>query len=66
VLQPEVESEIETVNEEGGKEVAIESAFSIQNGTFGKDFRDAKAVTGRLVYSPSLGHEIAGSFYRDR
>ncbi len=66
VLQPEVESEIETVNEEGGRELAIESEFSTQNGTFGKDFKDAKAVTGRLVYSPALGHEIAGSFYRGR
>ena len=66
VLQPEVESEIETVNDEGGKELAIESEFSTQNGTFGNDFKDAKAVTGRLVYSPSLGHEIAGSFYHGR
>jgi hypothetical protein len=66
VLQPEVESEIETVNEEGGRELAIESEFSTQNGTFGKDFKDAKAVTGRLVYSPALGHEIAGSFYHGR
>ncbi len=66
VLQPEVESELETVNEEGGKELAIEAEFSTANGTFGNDFKDSKAVTGRLVYSPSLGQEIAGSFYTGR
>jgi len=66
VLQPEVESEIATVNDEGGKELAIDSEFSTQNGTFGNDFKNAKAVTGRVAYSPSLGQEIAGSFYHGR
>jgi hypothetical protein len=66
ILQPEVESEIETVNEEGGRELSTESEFSVQNGTFGKDIKNAKSVTGRLVYSPALGHEIAGSFYHGR
>ena len=28
--------------------------------------KNAKAVTGRLAYSPVLGHEIAGSFYHGR
>src|SRR5204862_7870435 len=37
-----------------------------QNGTFGKDVKDAKAVTGRVVYSPRLGQEIAASFYHGR
>jgi hypothetical protein len=32
-------------------------------GTFSKDVKDAKAWTGRVAYSPLLGHEIAGSWY---
>ncbi len=37
-----------------------------QTGTFGNDVKDAKAVTGRLAWSPALGHELAGSFYTAR
>jgi hypothetical protein len=66
LLEPEVESELETINEEGGKELKIEAEFSPSNGTFGKDLKDSKAVTGRLAYSPSLGQEIAASFYTGR
>jgi hypothetical protein len=66
LLEPEVESELEGRNEEGGKEAALEAEFSPSTGTFAEDHKNAKAVTGRLVYSPALGHEIAGSFYRGR
>ncbi len=66
LLEPEVESELETVNEEGGKELKMEAEFSPSNGTFSKDLKDSKAVTGRLAYSPSLGQEIAASFYTGR
>jgi len=66
ILQPEVENELEAVNEEGGKESKIEAKFTTQNGTFGKDVKDNKAYTGRVFFSPSLGQEIAGSFYRGR
>jgi hypothetical protein len=66
ILEPEVESELESVNEEGGKELKTEAKFSPQTGTFGNDVKDAKAVTGRLAYSPRLGQEIAASFYRGR
>ncbi len=66
LLDAEVESELETVNEEGGKELKMEAEFSPSNGTFNKDLKDSKAVAGRLAYSPSLGQEIAGSFYTGR
>ena len=66
LLEPEVESELETINDEGGKELKMEAEFSPSSGTFSKDLKDSKAVAGRLVYSPSLGQEIAGSFYTGR
>jgi hypothetical protein len=66
VLQPDVESVLASVNKEGGKEKAFEAEFSTSSGTFGKDFKDSKAATGRLAYSPWLGQEIGGSFYRGR
>jgi hypothetical protein len=66
LLEPEVESELEAINEEGSKELKIEAEFSPSTGTFSKDLKDSKAVTGRVVYSPALGQEIAGSFYTGR
>jgi len=66
VIQPEVETELESPNEEGGRELVAKGKFKATNGTFGRDFKDAKAITGRLLYSPSLGQEIAGSFYHGR
>lgn len=41
----------------------IEGKLHPQGGTFGNDVKDAKAVAGRLAWSPRLGHEIAGSAY---
>ncbi|HSD11212.1 MAG TPA: hypothetical protein VLF14_09520 [Candidatus Binatia bacterium] len=66
VIQPEVESELESQNEEGQGEVSVDAEFSTSTGTFGNDFKNAKTLTGRAVYSPFLGQEIAGSFYRGR
>jgi hypothetical protein len=47
--------------EPGEQEVEIE--ITPETGTFGSDVKDAKAVTGRLAWSPYLGHEMGGSFY---
>ena len=66
VLQPDVESVLQSVSAEGGREKAFEAEFSTKSGTFGNDFKDSKAVAARLSYSPRLGQEIAGSFYRGR
>lgn len=45
----------------GEQEIEIE--IEPETGTFGSDVKDAKAVTGRLAWSPRLGHEVGGSFY---
>jgi hypothetical protein len=66
VLEPEVESELESQNEEGQGELSVNAQFSTSTGTFDSDLKNAKALTGRVVYSPALGQEIAGSFYRGR
>ncbi len=64
-LQPEVEEVVQTRDGKRDK-LELEAKFGIQSGTFGNDFDDGKAVTGRLAYSPALGHELAGSFYWGR
>lgn len=64
-LSPEVEEVIQTRDGRRDK-LELEAKFKIQNGTFGNDVDDGKALTGRLAFSPSLGHEIAGSFYYGR
>jgi hypothetical protein len=66
ILEPEVETELENPNEEGARELAVEAEFRTQNGTFGKDVKSAKALAGRLVYSPRLGQELGASFYHGR
>jgi hypothetical protein len=43
-----------------------EVEFSPSTGTFSTDSKDAKALAGRLAYSPLVGHELAGSFYWGR
>jgi hypothetical protein len=42
---------------------AIEAEIEPSTGTFGSDVKDAKAFTGRLAWSPRLGHEVAASGY---
>ena len=64
-LRPEVESTFQTQQGESSTRL-FEAVFSPDTGTFGNDVKGAKAITGRLAYSPALGHEIAGSFYRGR
>lgn len=65
ILEPEVESEVATRRGDTGK-LEVEAEFKPQTGTFGKDVKDDKAVTGRLAFSPALGHELAASFYHGR
>jgi hypothetical protein len=44
-------------------ETAVEVKLQPATGTFGSDVKDAKAVTGRLAWSPAIGQEIGGSWY---
>jgi hypothetical protein len=61
-LDAEFEQIAQTRRPEPGKQV-IEVEIEPATGTFGSDVKDAKAVTGRLAWSPRLGHEIGGSGY---
>ncbi len=64
-LSPEVEEIIQTRDGRRDK-LELEAKFGIDTGTFGNDVDDGKALTGRLAYSPAIGHELAGSFYYGR
>ena len=58
--------EIETIARTRASDTTLlktEVELSPQTGTFANDFKNSKAVTGRLAYSPAPGHEIAPSFY---
>lgn len=44
-------------------EVEFEGELRPATGTFGSDVKDAKALTGRLAFSPSLGQEVGASGY---
>jgi hypothetical protein len=61
-LDTEFEQVIETRKGDTTKH-AIEAKVQPSTGTFGSDVKDAKAITGRLAWSPVLGHEIAASGY---
>jgi hypothetical protein len=61
-LDTEFEQIAQTRSPEPGKSV-VEVEIEPATGTFSSDVKDAKAVTGRLGWSPRLGHELAGSFY---
>jgi len=65
ILEPTVENVVQSRNPDTQK-LELESEFETQTGTFGNDVKDSKAVTGRLAFSPALGHEIGGSFYYGR
>ena len=41
----------------------IEAKVEPATGVFGNDTKDSKALTGRLAYSPALGHEVGVSGY---
>lgn len=49
-----------------GDELEVEGELKINTGTFSQDVKDAKAVTGRIAYSPALGHEVGFSGYWGR
>lgn len=61
-LETEFEQIVETRQGDTTLNV-IEANVQPQTGTFGSDVKDAKAVTGRMAWSPALGHEIAASGY---
>lgn len=61
-LDVEFEQIAQTRFPEPGKQV-IEVELTPETGTFGQDIKDSKALTGRLAFSPWLGHQIAGSGY---
>jgi hypothetical protein len=61
-LDVEFEQIIQTRSPEPAKQV-IEAKVSPSTGGFASDVKEGKAVTGRLAFSPALGHEIAGSWY---
>jgi hypothetical protein len=42
---------------------AVEAKVEPSAGTFGSDVKDAKAVTGRMALSPTIGHEVGLSGY---
>jgi hypothetical protein len=41
----------------------IEAKIQPATGVFGNDTKDSKALTGRMAYSPELGHEVGVSGY---
>lgn len=65
VISPEAESVVAAGGADGRTQ-EVASNFSTSTGTFANDFKDGKAVTGRLAFSPALGREVAGSFYHGR
>src|SRR5215471_3863833 len=65
VLSPNLETKIAT-RPGDTTEFEQEAEFSINNGPFSTDFKNAKTVTGRIMYSPALGHEFGLSGYWGR
>lgn len=64
-----LDSSIETVAEARVGDTTLieeEVELSPEAGTFNLDTKDAKAVSGRFALSPSLGSELATSFYWGR
>jgi hypothetical protein len=65
LLDPTFETTIQTRPGDTTK-FEQEAEFGISTGPFGNDLKNAKTVTGRLMYSPSLGHEFGFSGYWGR
>jgi hypothetical protein len=64
-LNPEIETVVEA--RDGDTTLKkVEVVVGPTTGTFGLDNKDGKAVSGRVLWSPTLGDEIAGSFYWGR
>jgi hypothetical protein len=64
-LDAELEHIVQTRDPKRSKLVA-EAKISPSTGTFSNDSKNAKSLTGRLAFSPVIGHELAGSFYWGR
>lgn len=64
-LDAEIEHAIQSKETTRGK-LEAEVALRPSAGTFANDSKSAKSLTGRLAWSPAIGHELAGSFYWGR
>jgi hypothetical protein len=64
-LDSEIEHVVQSKEETRGK-LEAEVEMSPSTGTFANDSKGAKSLTGRLAWSPAIGHELAGSFYWGR
>jgi len=64
-LDGEIENLVQTRSGDTAK-LAAEVELSPRTGTFANDSKGAKAVAGRIAYSPAPGYEIAPSFYWGR
>ena len=60
-----IEHAIQSKETTRGK-LEAEVALRPSTGTFANDSKGAKSLTGRLAWSPAIGHELAGSFYWGR
>lgn len=61
-----LDPETETIARFGASELETEVKLSLTRGTADVDVKGAKAVSGRLAWSPFLGQEIGASFYAGR
>lgn len=64
-LDAEIEHLVQSREDTRGK-LEAEVELSPSTGTFANDIKNAKSLTGRLAWSPLVGHELAGSFYWGR
>lgn len=64
-LDAELEDIVLSREDTRGK-LEAEVKLSPSTGTFADDAKAAKSLTGRLAWSPIVGHELAGSFYWGR
>jgi hypothetical protein len=65
ILDAQFEQSVQTRPGDSTK-IENEAEFSISTGTFSHDVKNAKTVTGRIMYSPALGHEFGFSGYWGR
>ena len=64
-LDASIEHVVQSREKTRGK-LEAEVELSPSTGTFANDTKGAKSLTGRLAWSPFVGHELAGSFYWGR
>lgn len=64
-LDAEIEHIVQSREVNRGR-LAAEVELRPATGTFSNDPKEAKSLTGRLAFSPAVGHELAGSFYWGR